>query len=369
MPEPPKEWHGLKHPFPDFRPRILHPVAPRFLTINESGRSWRFAVMGNESISLIIGADLAGFHAEIRRVGSALFVVAPLALLLLACTGWLLAGQALRPVRMITHVAGGIGARELDRRVPDVVADREFQNLVEVINGMLARIERSFRQATRFSSDAAHELKTPLTILQGQLEQAVQEAVHDSSAQRKYAELLEEVQRLKQIVRKLLLLAQADAGHLSLNREQLDLSSLVQSVAEDLYELAPNLQVTAEVPPGVIVNGDADLLKQALQNLSLNAAKFNDDRAIVRILLQVSGATVNFFIANTGPGIPIAEQDRLFERFYRADKSRNRRVDGTGLGLSLAREIARAHGGDLTLDRTDTVMTTFVLTLPLSRLA
>ena len=358
--------HSPDRPPPDFHPPIQHPVAPRFLTLAAAGRDWRFAIMGNEGVTLIIGADLTAFHAEVRRVGAAVAVVAPMALLLLAGAGWLLAGQALRPVRMIAQVASEISARELDRRVPDVVADREFQHLVEVINTMLARIERSFRQATRFGADAAHELKTPLTILQGQLEQAVQEAAHDSREQRRQVELLEEVQRLKQIVRKLLLLAQADAGQLALHRKRLDFSSLAQAAVDDLHALAPHLQVTAEITPGIMVSGDTDLVNQAVQNLTLNAAKFNDERALVHIRLRPSGGAAVFSIANTGAGIPPAEQDRLFERFYRADKSRNRRVDGTGLGLSLAREITRAHGGDLVLERAATQMTTFVLALPLS---
>ena len=147
-----------------------------------------------------------------------------------------------------------------------------------------------------------------------------------------YVKLLEEVQRLKQIVRKLLLLAQADAGQLALHREQLDFSILSQAAVDDLHEMAPHLQLTAEITSGVMVSGDADLLNQALQNLTLNAAKFNDDRAIIRIQLSVFDENAVFAIANTGQGIPNVEQGHLFERFYRADKSRNRRVDGTGLG-------------------------------------
>lgn len=347
-------------------PQPLHPQPPRFATRAANGHHWRMAVTGNEDVALIIGADLAGFEAEIRQVRNAFLVAAPLALLLLAGSGWTLAGLALRPVRVIAGVAEGIGARELDRRVPVMVADREFQHLIDVINGMLARIERSFAQATRFSADAAHELKTPLTILQGQLEQAVQEAPPESREQQTYADLLEEVQRLKAIVRKLLLLARADAGQLRLNMERLDFSALAQAVADDLPELADGLRVEAAIQPGACVTGDADLLKQALQNLASNAAKFNDARAHVEISVQALDGRAVFAIANTGPGIPPGEQGQVFERFYRADKSRNRRVDGSGLGLSLAREIARAHGGELALARSDETGTTFVLTLPLA---
>jgi len=375
--EPPPPWWELWRQSPPVQrdaasgwrppgPPDMRLVPPRFLTVSAAGHVWRFAVTGNEDVTLIIGADLAGFHAEINQFRNAFLVAAFVALLLLAGGGWVLAGQALRPVRVITRVAEGIGARELDRRIPVMAADREFERLIAVINAMLGRIERSFRQATRFSADAAHELKTPLTVLQGQLEQAVQGAPAASREQRTYVDLLEEVQRLKSIVRKLLLLAQADAGQLRLSRARLDFTGLAQAVADDLPNLAAGLNVAADIEPGVVVLGDAELLNQALQNLAANAVKFNDAHGSVRLVLRTVGRQAACTMANTGPGIPRQEQERLFERFYRADKSRNRRVDGTGLGLSLAREIARAHGGDLVLERSDATLTVFVLTVPLA---
>ena len=308
----------------------------------------------------------AGFQAEIRRFRITCLVATPAALLLLAAAGWLLAVQALRPVKVLTQVAGRITATGLDQRVPAMPADREFQNLIDVINAMLARIERSYRQATRFSADAAHELKTPLTILQGQLEQAVQTAAGGSREQRTCAELLEEVQRLKAIIRKLLLLAQADAGQMRLNMRRLDFGAMVRDVGEDIRTQAPGVTLRTEAAGEVWVKGDADLLNQAVQNLAGNALKFNDERGGIRLTLRAATGQAVLTVANTGPGIPAGERDRLFERFYRADKARNRRVDGSGLGLSLAREIARAHGGELVLDRSDANLTVFTLSLPLA---
>lgn len=343
----------------------LRPLPPRFVTQAADGRTWRFAILGNEQVTLVIGTDLAGFQAEIRRFRTTCLVAAPAALLLLAAAGWLLALQALRPVKVLTQVAGSITAAGLDRRVPAMAADREFRELIDVINRMLARIERSYRQATRFSADAAHELKTPLTILQGRLEQAVQGAESGSAGQRVYAELLEEVQRLKSIVRKLLLLAQADAGQLRLNTQRIDVGELVQGVAEDIRDQAPGVRLHVEINSGLVVAGDPDLLGQAIQNLASNALKFNDERQAVQVVLRAAGGRAVLSVSNTGAGIPAGEQERLFERFYRADQARNREIDGSGLGLSLAREIARAHGGDLVLDRSDASLTTFTFTLPL----
>jgi heavy metal sensor kinase len=289
-----------------------------------------------------------------------------MALLLLATAGWLLAGQALRPVKVLTKVAGGITAQGLDQRVQAGGADQEFQALIDVINGMLNRLENSFGQAARFSADAAHELKTPLTILQGQLNQALHSAPAGSDEQRTYADLLEEVQRLKSIVRKLLLLAQSDAGRLRLSLESVDLTAEIEALCEDAPVLAPGVTLQADLSPHVSVMADPDLIRQVLQNLLSNAIKYNRDGGAIECHLRQDGAAVHFTLANTtdsGAGI---DRERLFDRFYRGDPSRNRKVDGSGLGLSLAREISRAHGGDLILEpgETRTGWIAFRLTLP-----
>ncbi len=337
---------------------------PRTLTVAIDRRPWRLALLGSDTLTLAVAADLADLHAELRRHWRTFAVVGPLALALLAVGGWLLAGQALRPVATLAEVAAGITARGLDRRVQTPGADREFQSLVEVINRMLERLESSFRQAARFSADAAHELKTPLTILQGQLEQAVQRAPSGSAEQRTYAELLGEVQRLKAIVRKLLLLAQSDAGHLRLSLEPVCLNDELDALFDDLPLLAPGLAVRREPAPRVRVMADPDLLRQTLQNLVANACAHNRDGGEIACALTREGTGALLVLGNSTA--PDAQLDcgRLFDRFYRGPRSRSRNTEGAGLGLSLAREIARAHGGDLTAVCAGQGWIDFRLTLP-----
>lgn len=344
-------------------PVPLRPGPPRFLTRTAGARAWRVALLRNEAVELALGVDLAGLEAEIARVRNAAAVAAPLALLALAAGGWWLASQALRPVRELTRVAGGITARDLSQRVAAGQADREFRALIEVINGMLERLERSFRQATRFSADAAHELKTPLTILQGHLEQALQSAPSAADQQR-MADLLEEVQRLTSIVRKLLLLAQADSGQLRLSREPVDLSQAVEDVAEDIHALAPGLALTRDVMAGIQVPADPDLLRQVLHNLVMNAVKYNREGGSIDLRLHAESGRAILTVSNTtAPGARI-DPNRLFERFYRGDAAHGRRTDGLGLGLSLSREIARAHQGDLILESAGDGKVTFAFGLP-----
>lgn len=361
---PPPHRHDRKMP-----PMWMWRSQPRFLDLRAEDRNWRFVILRNGRDTLFLGIDMAELQSEIKRFRTTFMAVGSIGLLLLAAAGWLLAGQALRPVKVLTRIAGNMTAKGLHQRVQIPGADREFQALIEVINGMLSRLETSFNQAVRFSADAAHELKTPLTILQGQLSQVMQSAPSGSDQQRTYADLLEEVQRLKSIVRKLLLLAQSDSGQLRLSLENVCLSDEVEALLEDAPLLAPGLTLRKEIAPGIHVQADPDLIRQVLQNLFSNAVKYNCENGMIECRLWRDENAITFTLANTtAPGQSL-DRERLFDRFYRGDPSRNRRVDGSGLGLSLAREISRAHSGDLTVDAAETRegWVAFRLVLPTQR--
>jgi two-component system, OmpR family, heavy metal sensor histidine kinase CusS len=334
-------------------------------TIDDGENRWRLGVMTNDRFTMVFGVNLNAFDADLRRARN-LFVLSMIGALSVVVAGssWL-AGRALRPVTALTETAEKITAHGLDQRIDVGKADAEFERLIGVFNDMLARLNQSFSQAVRFSADAAHELKTPLTVLQGELESALQDAAHDPEAQRQYSRLLDEVQRLKTITRKLLLLSLADTGQLKLNKSDVDLSAMAEAAADDIEVLAPNLRVDHQIDPKIHIHADPDLIRQVVQNLASNAAKYTDEAGRVRIQLRRNGTFVKFSIVNTGPGIPPEERERVFDRFYRADKSRARTIEGAGLGLSLAREIARAHGGDLVLEDSKPIVTKFALTLPI----
>lgn len=359
----------------DFRPGApegapLGPPPPvsfgRFATVRAAGAGWRVGVGGSSDNTFLVAMSLHPLEETLRRLQLALLAAAAPGLLLIAAAGGFLAARALRPVAALTRTAEGITAHDLSRRIPVAPQAAEFQRLTDVFNDMLDRLEKSFQQATRFSADAAHELKTPLTILQGQLEESLRAAPDGSELQKLCAGLLEEVQRLKNIVRKLLLLSLADAGELRLQREPVDLDALVANAAEDARILASHVQVEVHGGAGAPVAADPGLIEQVLQNLVGNAIKYNRDGGFIRLELGRKPEVVCLAVTNSGDPIPARDQARLFERFYRGDPSRSKAVEGVGLGLSLAREIARAHGGDLVLETSDAAGTTFVLTLPVA---
>jgi two-component system, OmpR family, heavy metal sensor histidine kinase CusS len=359
--------------------RPLHPVEgssradnsapqikkPYFATIKTPSGIWRTGIMGSERVTMMVGINMAGFYEDAQLYRNAFFSILPIALLLLAGGGWLIAQRALKPVALITRTAEKITVRALNQRIPMSNADSELSRLVEVINGMLDRLEKSFGQALRFSADAAHELQTPLTILQGELDDAIQHAKAGSDEQQRYSGLLEEVQRLKAIVQKLLILARSDAGRLVLRLEPMDLSAMIESAAEDAGAIAPHLQIEKKILPGVIVDADSDLMAQVLRNLTSNAVKYNHKNGLIRFQLSAYDNQAFFTISNTGVPITTQDREKIFNRFYRVDQSRSKMVSGTGLGLSLAREIVHAHHGDLALDADSGNVVSFTMSLPL----
>lgn len=345
-------------------PRQLPVRGPVYATWAGPAGEWRVMSIANSEVTLSIAHNLAGLRAETRRFRNALLVAVPLVLILIVAGSWLIGQLALRPVSLIAATAESVTASRLDARIPSTEADDEFKRLIALINAMLERLERSFRQATRFSADAAHELKTPLAVLQAQIERSLQRSKDNSAEQREYAEQLEELQRLKSILRKLLLLSQADAGQMPLSLERINLADRVRAAENDIMLLAPDRKIHVTTPCELYVPADEDLFSQMIGNLISNAVKFGDPEGVIDLSLEERNGFAVLSVSNTGPMIPPADQAKVFDRFYRADAARSREIEGVGLGLGLVREMARAHGGDLVLLQSNEQCTTFELRLP-----
>ncbi len=326
------------------------PPVSRSVAITADGHRWRLGLSATNRSRIAVAVDAAAVDADMRGILSAFLVALPLCLLLIGAGGWVFSSRALRPLKKLTATARRVTADGLDQRISLQGEDREFVQLIEVFNGMLERLERSFKQAHRFSADAAHELRTPLAILQGQLERAIHEAEDGSTMQAELTGILDEVRRLSTISSKLLLLSQADAGSLKIHAEPFNLSRALTDLVEDTAMLAPHLLVTGDIQPGLTIHADSSLLPQVLHNLISNAIKYNVDHGWIRISTAILPKQVEVQVANPSPGILPADRNRIFDRFFRADPNRSRQVEGVGLGLSVSREIARAHGGDLVLN-------------------
>ncbi len=320
------------------------------------GHAWRAARYTAGAQRSVVAADLLATEGELTAaMAQAMKLVVPLAVLLTALGAWLLASLTMRPVDRLRSAMQSVTQKALDQRLPSAGEDTEFKALIEVYNTMLARLEASFLQASRFSSDAAHELKTPLTILQGRIELALGKAEH-TAMHGELTELQGEVGRLAAITRKLLLLSQADAGHLALKLAPIDLSAMLDDMAADAHMLITDLPIlhpdqasSCSITRGLAVQGDALLLRQLFNNLVSNALRYRSADGWITLSARDAQGGVEVVFANACAPIAPSQRGRFFERFYRGDASHNRSIDGNGLGLSLAREIAKAHGGELGL--------------------
>jgi len=339
----------------------------RNLTLFADGRQWHIGLAVSMHSRMAVAVDSASIDAEMKSIFTAFLVALPLCLVLTGLGGWWISLRALRPVKKLTATARRINAEGLDQRIQSTREDREFGELIEVFNGMLERLERSFQQAYRFSADAAHELKTPLAILQGQLERAIHSVEDGSPMQAELSSILDEVRRLSTISRKLLLLAQADAGSLNPHTAPFPLSKALADLLEDASMLAPHLLVTGEIEPNITIAADANLLPQVFHNLISNAIKYNVKQGWIRIETKRTQDQVAVQISNTSYGISLLDQAKIFNRFFRADAAHSRKVEGTGLGLSVSREIVRAHGGDITFHLSEENVAFFSLVFSLDK--
>lgn len=354
--------HDFQQPSVSYGPQASLPE-PRLLTHHTPTGTWRVSAVSSPYVQVAIAVSLQAIDQEMAVIRNIFFVAIPGTFLLVAGGAWAISGSALRPMQKLTTAIRQVTITGLDQRVSVDATDFEFAELIQVFNQMLERLERSFKQSSRFSGDAAHELKTPLAILQGELEHLLQHADPGSENQQSLSNLLDEVRRLSGIVRKLLLLSLADAGKMSLHKVEVDLTELLAVIVEDMEMLAPHLDVHTDISKELRVWGDYDLLTQVLQNLISNAIKYNLPNGWIKIQAQQQETSVQVTITNASNPIPASDRERIFDRFYRGDPARTRKVEGVGLGLSLAREIARAHNGDLTLDSTSSGQTAFTLTL------
>lgn len=308
----------------------------------------------------MLAADLAVVDAQIAHIRLIFLGIIPIALLFIAIGAQVTATRALSPIAAISARIRRVSRDGLRERL-EPAGDAEFAVIVDSCNEMLVRLERSFEQASRFSSDASHELKTPIAVMQATLERALADSAADPAAV--YAKLLELLARQQTILSALLLLSQADSGRLVVSEASVDFSHLTREVSEDLELLAASrsIDIGCEIAPNLQVRGDDALLRQAIHNVLSNAVNHNIDGGSVslRLCSDPKHLKLKLKLQNTGPPIQLDAQARLFQRFARGPQSA-----GLGIGLSLGREIARAHGGDLELVESDDTATTFSLTLP-----
>jgi two-component system, OmpR family, sensor kinase len=317
---------------------------------------------------ILASQPLAAVEGELESLREILFYATPAALLLAGVGGWLIARRGLAPVAAMAQSARRIGAGSLDRQLPVADPRDELGQLATTFNELLARLNAAFAQQRQFMADASHELRTPLSVMSTAAGVTLKKPHRGEEEYREALRMMaEQTRRLSRIVQDMFILARADAGRYPLRREALYLNDLLAEVARAGDLLASGKNVTLELKnlPEAAFHGDEDLLRQMLLNLVDNAVKFTPAGGRVSLSLERRGGEYLLSVSDTGPGIPADARAHVFERFYRADRARSRAEDGgAGLGLAIARWIARAHEGELELAGSDPHGATFVARLP-----
>lgn len=295
-------------------------------------------------------------------------VVSTAILAIVTLTGAILARNVLRPIEAIVAMAQRIGGSSLRERLPHPGTKDEIGYLVNTLNGMLDRLERAFAVQSRFTADAAHELRSPLSRLRSEIEVSLRRPRVSLEYQAALSSCLEEIDRLSRLTEDLLMLARLDAGERHANRsEPVFVAPVIDQAVKQLQPEArrKNVTITVEPSPPISVAVYDRSLGQVIGNLLENAVKFSLPGGNVSVSITGNDADVLLTVSDTGPGIPRDDLPRVFERFYRGDASRTSEVPGVGLGLAICRGIVQAYGGSISIDSKPGAGTT--VTVRLSR--
>jgi heavy metal sensor kinase len=332
-----------------------------------SGRRYRVQSVSQSSYRVAAAVDETSLRDTLWTLAVILATGIPLAAGLAIAGGYFLAGRVLSPVGAMAQKAREISAESLAKRLPVDNAQDEFGRLATVFNDTLSRLQDAFERLRRFTADASHELRTPLTAMRSVGEVALQNPLDASTYRDVIGSMLEEVDRLTRLVESLLILTRADSRKVQLTPEDLDLGGLAGNVIDQLRVLADEKrqELALRAPIRVHATGDAALIRQALMNLIHNAIKYTPDGGTIAV--EVNATTdgrAMIEVRDTGPGIPAAHRDRIFDRFYRVDASRSREEGGVGLGLAIARWAVETNGGHIELASDGTDGSVFRIILP-----
>ncbi len=295
-------------------------------------------------------------------------IVFPIIVAIAVGGGYVFTRKALRPLDEIVTTAGRITSRNLNERVPVPATGDELERLSASLNRMMARLEESFQHINRFSADAAHEIRTPLAIIRGELENALQVPGTSADLRDTLASALEEAERLSRIAEQLLEMSRLEAGETLIERTHFDFAEMAKTTVEQMRLLAEekNVQLKFQGQHRVDIEGDPIRLKQIVVNLVDNAIKYTGPGGSVSVsTFPIDGKAV-LEVADTGLGIPEEALHQVFDRFYRVDRARSRQLGGTGLGLAIVRSICTAYGGVVGVKSVEGQGTVFRVELPLT---
>jgi len=314
-----------------------------------------------------LGTPLSQYAKILRGFTWIFYLVIPGSLILGTALGWFMAGRALTPVKDVALAAQRISGSNLSLRIPTREAGDELDYLILTFNRMIERLEASFQQIKQFSTDVSHELRTPITAIRGQLEVALFTAQTTEAYREAMFNALQDIDRLSQIVRALLLLSQAESGQLVLQKSLIDLCEVASDLVDEFQIPAEEagVRLRAHLPTRCSVEVDRVQIERMITNLLSNAIKFTPRGGEVRLSIQPDSSRIAIVVEDTGRGIATEHLSHIFDRFYRVPGSGTAPTpeQGLGLGLSFVAWIAKAHGATIDVDSTPGKGTRFTIRL------
>ncbi len=310
-------------------------------------------------------ATPSGARSELFELKLILILGLGSSLLLLVLISYFAAGRILQPIVTINRLAEEISDNTLDRRIPLPQSDDELRQLSVSLNRMFDRLQESFRRQKQFVASASHELKTPLTMLRLFLDNAIRRPEHEEAFRQQLLEQEAVLSRMERLIRALL-----DLSALGLNEslvpERFDLRKLIEATASEFDVLieARGLRLDLDLPEALPLTGDREKLHRVLINLLDNAVKYNRAQGEISVTAAAAQGILTLTVFNTGPGIPADDLERVFEQFYRVEKSRSQQYGGSGLGLSIVRQIIALHGGGIHMESREGEWTRVIIRLP-----
>lgn len=314
---------------------------------------------------LVVGQPMGNIVSALGTLRRTLFLAGPLTLLLSAGGGLFLARRALKPVDRMIQTTRKIEETDLSRRI-DVKTNDELGRLAATLNAMLERLERAFHRQRQFTDDASHELRTPLSVIEAEASLALRRKRPADDYRDALAIVVDEAKNMNRLIDQLLTLARADASQDTLDLELVDLAEIAWETIATMMPLAEEKDVTLTTGSmaSVVVNGDRARLKRLLVNLIDNAIRYTQSGGTVTVSVKQNSDSVEFTVTDTGIGIPAGHLPQIFERFYRVDKARSRAEGGSGLGLSICKQIAEEHGGSISVESEEGEGTKFAVRVP-----
>ncbi len=324
---------------------------------------------GIQPAALVIARSTRQIDQALAGLARTLIIIVPLALALAAGGGIFLARRALKPVEKIAQTAREIGEGDLSQRI-NVNTKDELGRLAATLNEMIGRLEKAFQRQKQFTSDASHELRAPLAVIEAESTLALQQERPSSDYQRSLEIISQESRQMSSLVDQLLTLARADAGKEQWNFAEVDLAKLISNLSIDVEVLCQEKGLSFQLgqTQDLVVKGDEARLRELFMNLLDNAIRYTPAPGTVSISFRREGQMAVIAITDTGIGIPAEDMPFIFERFYRVNKSRSRAEGGTGLGLAISRHIAEAHRGKIEAESRVGAGSIFSVWLPLQSL-